>query len=184
MPASLPALALVIGSIALTSFGGGQKASIRQSVVRRRGWISDDDFLEGLELAQIMPGPNLTNLVVYVGHRVRGWAGALTAFLAVSIPPFLIILAVGAIYFRIRDVPWIHSALLGCAAGAIGLTLANALEMTQEQLAWPLSLAFVALTAVAVSWFKVPLLVVLVVLGPICIALHRRLHAASADGKA
>ena len=183
-PASLVQLALVIGSIALTSFGGGQKASIRKSVVRQRSWISEDDFLEGLELAQIMPGPNLTNLVVYVGHRVRGWAGALTAFLAVSIPPFAIILAVGAIYFRIKDIPLVHSALLGCAAGAIGLTLANALEMTGDQLVWPVSIVFVAVTAVAVSWFKVPLWAVLLILGPICIGLHRLRKAPPAESKA
>lgn len=164
----------MIGSIALTSFGGGQKASIRQSMVRQRGWISDDDFLEGLELAQLMPGPNLTNLVVYIGHRLRGWAGAVTAFFAISLPPFAIVLAIGAIYFKIKGIPWVHSALEGCAAGAIGLTLANALELTQEQLAWRLSLLFVAVTAVAVSWLRVPLFVVLAVLGPLCIYLHLR----------
>jgi chromate transporter len=167
-------LALVIGAIALTSFGGGQKASIRQSVVRQRKWLSDADFLEGLELAQIMPGPNLTNLVVYVGHRIRGWSGALTAFLAVSLPPFAIVLAVGAIYFKVKDIPLVHSALEGCAAGAIGLTLANALDLTREQLVWPWSLAFVAVTAVAVSWFRAPLLVVLLVLGTLCIYLRHR----------
>jgi chromate transporter len=171
---SLAQIALVIGAIALTSFGGGQKASIRQSVVRQRHWISDADFLEGLELAQILPGPNLINLVVYVGHRVRGWAGALTAFIAASVPPFAIVLAVGAVYFKIKDIWYVHNGLEGCAAGAIGLTLANALDLTREQLEWPLSLAFIAVTAVAVSWFKVPLLVVLLVLGSLCIFLHRK----------
>lgn len=175
---SLTQLALVIGAIALTLFGGGQKASIRQSVVRQRGWITDADFLEGLELAQILPGPNLTNLVVYVGHRIRGWSGALTAFLAVSIPPFAIVLAVGAIYFKIKDIPVVHHALEGCAAGAIGLTLANALDLTREQFVWPLSIAFIAVTAVAVSWFKVPLLLVLLVLGSLCIWLRRKRAAA------
>ncbi len=171
---SLAQIGLVIGAIALTSFGGGQKASIRQSVVRQRKWISDADFLEGLELSQIMPGPNLTNLCVYVGHRIRGWAGALTAFVAVSLPPFAIVLGVGAIYFKIKDIPVVHGALEGCAAGAIGLTLANALDLTREQLVWPLSLGFIAVTAVAVSWFRIPLLEVLVVLGTLCILLHHK----------
>jgi chromate transporter len=170
---SLWQIAFVIGAIALTSFGGGQKASIRQSVVTQRKWLTNDDFLEGLELAQIMPGPNLTNLVVFVGQRLRGSAGALVAFLAVSVPPFAIILLVGAIYFKIRGIPWVHAALIGCAAGAIGLTLGNAIDMTREQAIRPLNLAFIALTAVAVSWFKAPLLLVLVVLGPLCIALYR-----------
>lgn len=172
-PVPLTQLALVIGTIALTSFGGGQKASIRQSVVTQRAWLTNDEFLEGLELAQIMPGANLINLVVFVGQKLHGWVGALVAFLAVSVPPFAIVLVVGAIYFKISAIPLVHSALIGCAAGALGLTLANALDLTREQAVRPLSLAFIALTAVAVSWFKAPLLLVLVVLGPVCIALYR-----------
>src|ERR1700722_11232582 len=132
------------------------------------------DLLEGVEVGQILPGPSLGNLVVYLGPRVRGWAGALTAFIAVSVPPFAIVLAVGAVYFKIKDIWYVHSGLEGCAAGAIGLTLANALDLTREQFVWPLSLAFIAVTAVAVSWFKVPLLVVLLVLGSLCIFLHRK----------
>jgi chromate transporter len=166
-------IAFVIGAIALTSFGGGQKASIRQNVVTQRKWLTNADFLEGLELAQIMPGPNLTNLVVFVGQRLRGSIGALVAFLAVSLPPFGIVLVVGAIYFKIAGIPAVHSALIGCAAGAIGLTLANAIDMTREQARPWLNLVFIAVTAVAVSWFKAPLLLVLLVLGPLCIVLYR-----------
>jgi chromate transporter len=179
-PVPLAQLALVIGMIALTSFGGGQKASIRQSVVTQRGWLTNDEFLEGLELAQIMPGANLINLVVFVGQKLHGWLGALVAFLAVSVPPFAIVLVVGAVYFKISAIPAVHAALIGCAAGAIGLTLANALDLTREQAVRPLNLVFIALTAVAVSWFKAPLLLVLVVLGPICIALYRPEHHAEA----
>jgi chromate transporter len=170
---SLGQIALTIGAIALTSFGGGQKASIRQAFVTRRAWITNADFLEGLELAQIMPGPNLINLVVFVGQRLRGWLGAVVALLAVSLPPFAIILAVGAIYFKIKDIPAVHSALIGCAAAAIGLTIANAAELTRDEALRPLPLALLVVTAVAVSWFKAPLVLVLAVLGPICIALYR-----------
>jgi chromate transporter len=176
--ASLVEIALAIGAIALTSFGGGQKASIRQAFVTRRGWIDDSEFLEGLELAQIMPGPNLINLVIFIGQRLRGWAGAIVALLAVSIPPFAIVLAVGALYFRISTIPSVHAALVGCAAAAIGLTLANAIDLTREEALRPLPLLFLAITAVAVSVYKVPLLAVLGILGPLCILLYRPPKAA------
>ena len=68
-------------------------------------------------------------------------------------------LVAGSLYFKYGKIPAVHAALQGCAAGAIGLTLANALELTQEQFAWRLGIAFIAVTAVAVSWFKVPLVI-------------------------
>lgn len=170
---SLLQIALAIGAITLTSFGGGQKASIRATFVTRHKWIDDAEFLEALELAQILPGPNLVNLCIYIGKMLRGWAGATVALLAVSIPPFAIVLVVGAVYFKIRDNAFVHSALLGCAAAALGLTVANAIDLTREQALRPVPLLFLVATAVAVTRFHAPLLLVLAVLGTLCALLYR-----------
>ena len=161
---SLGSIALTFATIASTSFGGGQKASIRQQVLAR-GWIDSDGFLEGLEVAQVLPGPNLLNLAIYCGQKTRGVPGAVAALAGVSIPPFAIVLVAGALYFKFASNPLVHGALRGCAAGALGLTLGNALELTwDERKSW-LSLAFVAATALAVSLLHMPLLPVLAVFG-------------------
>lgn len=148
------------------SFGGGQKAAIRRAVVERRAWLSEDDFIEALALAELMPGANLVNLAVFIGHRVRGAPGALVATLAVCLPPFAIALGVAVAYFARIDVPLVGAALRGCAAGAVGLTIANAIELTVERRRdGVLALALLAGTAVAVGAFKLALLPALAVFG-------------------
>lgn len=155
----------MFGAIAATSFGGGQKASIRRQVVTAHRWMDEAQFMEGLEFAQVMPGPNILNLAVYCGQRARGIPGAIVAFLAVSLPAFAIVLIAGALYFRFIGNSFVHAALIGCAAGAVGLTLGNAIELTLDLKDDVFNLILLAATAVAVSRFHASLLLVLVVFG-------------------
>jgi chromate transporter len=184
VPAVRPTLlsvALVFAAISSTSFGGGQKASIRQQVVKQ-GWMDKDAFLEGLELAQVLPGPNILNLAIFCGQRARGVPGAIAAFLGASIPPLLIVLVAGALYFKYSANPFVRGGLRGCAVGALGLTVANALELSWDERNDWIKLVLLALTAVVVSLFKMPLLLVLVVFGGIGIMheyLRSRRQAAS-----
>ena len=165
------------------SFGGGQKAAIRRAVVERRAWLADDDFIEALALAELMPGANLVNLAVFLGHRLRGVRGAAVALLAVCLPPFAIALVAAYAYFARIDVPLVGAALRGCAAAAVGLTIANAVELTAERRGGgPLGLALLAATAVAVGVFKLSLLATFVLFGGlgIWLATARRGAAGSA----
>ena len=159
----------MFATIASTSFGGGQKAQIRRAA-ERRGWIDDKQFIEGLEVAELMPGANLVNLAIYIGGRMRGFPGAAAGFLGVTLPPFTIVLFVGWWYFSPYNVPATRAALAGCAAGAIGLTLANAIELTTAQGRHPVVLALIALTAFSVDALHMHLLVVLAVFGSFGIA--------------
>ncbi len=163
---SLASIALTFAAITSTAFGGGQKASIRQQVLAR-GWMDHERFMDGLEIAQVLPGPNILNLAIYCGQRVRGIPGAIAAFLGTAIPPFLIVLAAGALYFKFASNPYVHGGLLGCAAGALGLTVGNALELTWDERTDWLRIVLVAVTALAVSFLRMPLLLVLVVFGGI-----------------
>jgi chromate transporter len=163
---SLVSVALAFAAISSTSFGGGQKASIRRQVVSR-GWMDHEVFMDGLELAQVLPGPNILNLAIYCGQKVRGIPGAVFAFLGASIPPFAIILIAGALYFKFASNPYVHGSLRGCAVGALGLTLGNALELSWDERTDWVRIALLVVTAVVVSFFKMPLLLVLVVFGGI-----------------
>lgn len=166
---SLLQIALAFAAISSTSFGGGQKASIRQAVVSR-GWIDRDEFMDGLELGQVLPGPNILNLAIYCGQRVRGFAGAVAAFLGASLPPFAIVLIAGALYFKFAANPYVHGALRGCAVGALGLTVGNALELSWDERGDWVRIALLAVTAAVVSLAHMPLLLVLVVFGGLGIA--------------
>lgn len=170
---SLWQVAAVFGAISATSFGGGQKASVRRQVVKVHGWMTEGEFMEGLEFAQIMPGPNILNLAVYCGQRARGVLGAIVAFLGVSVPAFVIVLIAGALYFRFIGNSFVHAALIGCAAGAVGLTLGNAIELSADLRDDWFNFLLLAATTVAVTRFHVHLLIVLAVFGSLGIWRHR-----------
>jgi len=168
-PPTLWQVALTFAAISSTAFGGGQKASIRRQVVSH-GWMDRDTFMDGLELAQVMPGPNILNLAIYCGQKVRGIPGAIAAFLGASVPPFVIVLGVAALYFKFSSNPYVHGALRGCAVGALGLTLGNALELSWDERGDWVRIALLIVTAIVVSVFKMPLLLVLALFGGIGIA--------------
>src|SRR5690348_15279261 len=166
---SLLSVALTFAAISSTAFGGGQKASIRHQVTSK-GWMDNDLFMDGLELAQVLPGPNILNLAIYCGQKVRGVPGAIAAFLGASVPPFAIILIAGALYFKYASNPYVHGGLRGCAVGALGLTLGNALELSWDERTDWVRILLLVVTALAVSIFKMPLLLTLVLFGGIGIA--------------
>jgi chromate transporter len=163
---SLLAIALTFASISSTAFGGGQKASIRHQVLTKQ-WMDNEHFMDGLELAQVLPGPNIINLAIYCGQRTRGIPGAVAAFLGASVPPFLIVLLAGALYFRYASNPYVHGALRGCAVGALGLTIGNALELSWDERGDWVRILLLVVTAFVVALLKMPLLLVLVVFGGI-----------------
>jgi chromate transporter len=174
-PPSLVGIALAFAAISSTAFGGGQKASIRQKVVSR-GWMDRERFMDGLEIAQVLPGPNILNLAVYCGQKVRGIPGAVAAFLGASIPPFVIVLVAGALYFKFASNPYVQGALRGCAAGALGLTIGNALELSWDEREDWAHIALLVVTALTVSFLRMPLLLVLLIFGGIGIV-HEYLRA-------
>jgi len=177
---SLLQVALAFAAISSTAFGGGQKASIRHEVIKR-GWMDSDQFMDGLELAQVLPGPNILNLAIYCGQRARGIPGAIAAFLGASVPPFVIVLIAGALYFKYASNPYVHGALRGCAVGALGLTLGNAFELSWDERDDWLKIVLIIFTAIVVSYFKMPLLLVLVLFGGIGVAReYQRAHKAQA----
>jgi chromate transporter len=161
---SLFNVALTFAAISSTAFGGGQKASIRQQVIAR-GWMDQERFMDGLEIAQVLPGPNILNLALYCGQKVRGLPGAAAAFLGASVPPFVIVLVAGALYFTFASNPYVQGALRGCAAGAVGLTIGNALELTWDERSDWVRILLLVVTALVVSFLKMPLLLVLFVFG-------------------
>lgn len=161
----MAAIAAAFGFLSLSNYGGAQSAAIAREVVRRRRWISDDEFVEFRSLAQLAPGANSPNLAILVGRHLRGPAGALVAFVAATVPGVLIILALGIVALDLHGGP-IAGALRGCAAAAVGATLANAIEMTvRDRRAQTLLVTVLVAAAVTLGhlalWIAVPAFVAL-----------------------
>jgi chromate transporter len=111
-------------------FGGGYMlvALLQPFVVDRYGWLTTDQFLDGIALTQAVPGPIVT-LVAFVGYAVAGVPGAAVATAGIYLPSFAAVFGVAPFLARWREVDWIRAALKGVNAvvtGAIvgvGLTL-------------------------------------------------------------
>lgn len=169
---------LWIGTI---SFGGGAVGYLRQSLVLDKGWLDEARFLSGLELSQTLPGLNATNMGVYVGSRLRGAAGAILAVLGLILPGLILVLALGASYAVLQHNEAVLASLHGVAAAATGFLFAVAIQTGREQLTHIKPLILVILTFLAMSILRLPLAVVLLVLGGTSIWLYRPRKAPSGD---
>src|SRR5262249_18205600 len=171
-PPALIDLFAAFATIALCGFGGVLYWS-RRMLVEVRGWMSPDEFNEAYALCQFLPGPNIVNLSVVFGSRIRGIAGALTALLGLIGPPVMIVVLLALLYAHFGELEMVRRALLGIAAAAAGLVLATAAKMG-EPLARSGSIAALAVaiaTFIAIGVLRGPLLWVLALMLPASIAL-------------
>jgi chromate transporter len=162
----------VFGRISATAFGGGTMSMIRREVVRSKKWISEDEYLELLSLGNLLPGSNPINIAVLIGSHLAGAAGACTAFFASVFPGFAILMVIGAIALD-SHLPWVQGALSGCAAVAVGLTLANAWEMTVKRID-VIEIALIVAVAAAVLVLHFSLALTLAIFIPIALVATSR----------
>lgn len=162
---------LTIGAV---SFGGGIVAYLQSMLVEQTKWLTADEFLADLEISQTMPGLNAVNMSILVGDRLRGAAGSLVAAAGMILPGavFLLVIGVAATDAR-HSFPAARGALLGIAAGAVGLLSAITWKTGKRQFLRPLDLILLLATFTAMTILKWPLYVVLFTLGPIAVFLHR-----------
>jgi chromate transporter len=166
---------LLIGA---TSFGGGVVAYLREVLVRGRRWLDDDSFLAALEIGQTIPGLMAVNLSIIVGDRLRGLSGALVAFLGMTIPGTLVVMALGILYGEHGRNPAITEILQGVAAAAVGLLLFVTLEIGRKAVRNVTDVAIAVVTCLSISVLHVSLVAVLVVVGPLAVWLYRPRRAA------
>jgi chromate transporter len=164
---SLLSILIAFGRVSATAFGGGQMPAIRREVVKRAKWLDDDQYLDVLSLAQLLPGSNPTSVAVLVGAHVRGAAGATVALLACVLPGFAILMAIGAFALD-SHAGWVTGALRACAAVAVGLTLANAVELSIKRIKVS-DVAIMAGVAASVLLLHLSLFLTLVIFTPIAL---------------
>ena len=169
---SLWQIIMLFGRIGLTSFGGGLSAWIYLESVEKRRWLKDEEFFAGLALAQILPGPNVLNLSIFIGHRQRGLAGGVAAVLSLLLPPMGVVMAVAALVHRYGINPTVENVLQGVAAGAIGTAVSigyRSMRNATRVHLWPLLIT--GLTLVSISYFHVSLINTVLMLLPVSFAL-------------
>lgn len=169
-PQSVLDVFMAFTSLALHGFGGVLPWAHR-TLVEQRQWLSREEFTELLSFAQLLPGPNICNLGIIVGHRYFGWRGALAGLLGLILAPAILVVLMGLIYSELVAFPAVQRSLSAMSAVASGLIMATALKMAFGQRKRWRWLAFGVLSFVAIGLFRVPLAHTLLVLAPIAVGL-------------
>jgi chromate transporter len=121
---SLKFLFTRVFKLGATAYGGpGMISQIKETAVNRYGWVKEGEFMRGVALCQLIPGATMVQIVTYIGYRVRGIWGALTAAVAFVLPAFIVLLALSAIYFKYHSL-WVIQALFkGLGAIVVAIIL-------------------------------------------------------------
>jgi len=156
--------------VALSAFGGGLSAWSQRIVVEQRRWMTNEQFLTGLTVARLFPGPNQINMAVYIGAQFRGLRGALVALAGMLLVPFTLLMALGVAYFWLHETPAIDRVLSGVVAAAAGMALSMGFKILHEYWRDPVALLLAAAVFVAMELFHLRLIPVVLVSGPLAMA--------------
>lgn len=169
---SLGELFLEFLTIGATSFGGAVPY-LRGSLVTRRQWLDDKEFVEMLSISQSLPGLNATNMAILVGEKLRGALGSLVAIIGICLPGAAIMYVIGIIYKAHGDHVWATAALKGVAAAAVGLLLSTVVGLSKKSLSGNFDFVLMALTVLAVNRLHLGVPLTLLVVGLLAILVHR-----------
>ncbi len=112
------------GPIALAGY-------MQKDLVEKRRWITKQDYIDGLALAQLAPGPLAAQLAMYLGYVRAGVFGATMVSLAFILPSFLMVLAISWLYVRFGGLVWMQAVFYGIGAAVIGIIVRSAYKLVK-----------------------------------------------------
>lgn len=133
---TLRQLTLYFLQLGYAGFGGpvALVGYMHRDLVEKNQWISEEEYREGMTLAQLAPGPLAAQLSIYLGYVHYGiWGATLTGF-AFVLPSFLMVLGLGVAYQHFGGLPWIQAIFYGVGAGVIGIIALSSYKLTQKSL--------------------------------------------------
>lgn len=169
-PPGLLALFLAFARMSLAGFGG-VLVFARRAIVEEHRWMTADEFNETFALCHFLPGPNIVNLSMVFGARLRGIAGGIVAFAGLLLPPTLIMTVLAIVYARFGNVEVLSRILAGISCAAVGLLIAVVFRMMTPLLKRmePIALLLMLGVFLAIGVARLPLQAVLLVAIPVSI---------------
>jgi chromate transporter len=146
------------------SFGGptGQIALMHTDLVERKRWISEQRFLHALNYCMLLPGPEATQLAIYIGWLMHRTLGGIIAGLLFVLPSLLILILLSWVYLAFGDVPVIAGVLYGIKPAVVAIVLAAAWRVGSRSLKnrWLIAIAVLAFIGIAVVHLPFPLIII------------------------
>jgi chromate transporter len=167
-PSSKKELFVAFTLLALQGFGG--VLAIAQRVLcEQKRWLTREQFVEILAVAQILPGPNVCNVALMIGDRFFGWRGAFAALAGMMAVPLVIVLMLTALYAQYAMNPAVSGALRGMGAVSAGLIAGTGLKLVAalrtNPMQAPVCGVFLVAAFAAVALLRWPLVWVILALG-------------------
>ena len=144
--------------IGLFTIGGGfvMLPYITKTVVDDEKWLTEEEMIDGIAVAQSLPGVVAVNTATYVGKKTKGTGGAVAATLGVILPSFIIIILISLLLGAVRENEFVDGALIGvraCAAGLIALAgIRLGKDILKDPFSWVVAvLAFLIVTCIGLN---------------------------------
>lgn len=134
--ATLRQFAMYFFKLGYSGFGGpvALVTYIYRDLVERRKWITEEEYNEGMALAQLSPGPLAAQLGIYLGYIHYGIRGATLTILAFIAPSFFMVLLLGIAYKLFGGLPWMQAIFYGVGSAVVGIILASAIKLTLKSI--------------------------------------------------
>jgi chromate transporter len=137
----------------LTAFGPALAAEAKKNIVKRKKWLNEQEFLNGLALAQFIPGATFVTLTIFMGYRMRRLAGAVASFTGFILPPAALMILLSYLYFTYSNLALVATAFRGLNAIVVALIVNAILDLGRSAIKDWQSL-LVAAASLAVAWFN------------------------------
>jgi chromate transporter len=154
-PVTMARLGLYFLRLGAMGFGGpiALAGEMQRTLVDERRWIAPDEYLEGLALAQLAPGPLAAQLAMYLGYVRGGWRGATFVGLAFILPSLLMVWVLAATYVRAGGLWWMQALFYGIGACVIGIMARSVARLARLSLkASAVHWAIAAILAMTTAW--------------------------------
>ena len=179
---TLPQFVFYFLRLGTFGFGGpiALAARMQKDLVEELGWLSQDDYTEGLAFSQLSPGPLAAQLAMYLGWVRHGNWGATFAGTFFILPSFLMVLGIAALYLHYGSLSSIQSIFYGVGAAVVAILARSAYKLTRttlktDYLLWVLF----TVSAIATAWTKSEIIWLFVLCGGVAMIVKTRLPAAA-----
>ncbi|WP_300350987.1 chromate transporter [Clostridium sp.] len=146
------------------TFGGGYAMIplIQQEVVNKQGWLTEDEFMDALIVAQSLPGVMSINCTTFIGYKISKLRGAIIALLGTALPSILIILSIAMFFMNFRHNYFVNLAFIGISSAVPMLIFSGILSLSKSLKKTTINIIVMAIAVVALTFFNVnPILVII-----------------------
>ena len=157
------------------TIGGGMAmvAVVRDILVVKRKWMTDDEFMDILAISQTLPGLMAVNTAIFIGYRLLGTKGSIVATLGSILPPFIIILAIAMLFTGYQDNEIVMAIFKGIRPAVVALIAVPTIQMAiRQKLNWFTGAIAVA-TMLLIAFLKVSPIYIILVVGVIAAAVAK-----------